>query len=734
MLEMSNVIVEDPTGLTGRHKKISQIAHVAELKMVDYLRLTQSKNQFNRLSAYHYLNIPVSQSTEPVRGIDYIHPVVTPGVDYATAVATKCLLPNGKLKFEFERFNENDVVQSEQATDMVSYMLNSKNDIYQIVRDWVQDACINKNGIVMVHPTRRPIVQYKEVEGTKDELKAFEILAAEKGLVAKRTSTKRIGINEEGVLAELSPELQELGAEGTASEFLSGGLEQAIGDVVAANTNYRVRYKLSGFETTVKVRHVAQHYFICNPTIPTIQEQDFVGFFDPMTIHQVKELFPMIDMEAFSEHAKYGPAGAYQAGALENDLALHARDSTPVPGQGVIASAGADKYSRVVTLSYAWIRQDVDNDGQEEIVEICWSGSYVIYCKEVEIIPLANICPKPIVGNFFGYSIAERLAPMQEYATSIARAEMSFAMQASTPRVGVNPEFIDAEEMQRGVSALFVLDRKFDPTKHVYEFAPMQGNLGYVQSSMERFERDKMAMIGMTSPSDVMNPEVMKDGNSGFKLQLAMGPNQLIQDEMVKNCAIGLRDLIYLVWKTMVQYSDDFNIQQLAASVTKGLPFLDAMSMENFEFIDRRMINIDLALGFKSEENEITRQKLIAATQAEFTVKIGEMAAQGYKTPELFMKARRPAEDALRCLGVKDVDAYLLTLEEAMSALQAKDQQGPNPEAQKLMAETELAKAKTQTEQAKAMEIHADVTGQSAGKQLEMVAARSDKLHGVEIG
>ena len=189
---------------------------------------------------------------------------------------------------------------------------------------------------------------------------------------------------------------------------------------------------------------------------------------------------------------------------------------------------------------------DVDGDGEEEIVEVCFSGSYVLYVKEVDFIPLASMCPKPITGNFFGYSLAERLVPMQEYATSIARAEMAFAMQASTPRIGVNPEFIDAEEIQRGVSAMFILDRKFDAQKHVFEFAPMQGNLAYVQSSMERFEADKMAMIGMTSSGDVLNPEVMKDGNSGFKLQLAMGPNQLIQDEMVKNCAIGLRDVIYI--------------------------------------------------------------------------------------------------------------------------------------------------------------------------------------------
>ena len=170
-------------------------------------------------------------------------------------------------------------------------------------------------------------------------------------------------------------------------------------------------------------------------------------------------------------------AGAYQAGALENDLALHARDSTPVPGQGVIASQGADRFSRVVMITTAWLKRDIDNDGEEETIEVCYSGSYILYIKEVDFIPLAVMVPKPIVGNFFGYSLAERLVPMQEYGTAISRAEMAFAMQASTPRIGVNPEFVDAEEIQRGVSAMFVLDRKFDPTKHVYEFSPMQGNL-----------------------------------------------------------------------------------------------------------------------------------------------------------------------------------------------------------------------------------------------------------------
>ena len=721
MLDKQNIIVEYIEAPAGNKGIVFQVAHEVYLKMVDYLRLTQAKNTFNRLSDYHYLNIAVSNSTEPIRGIDYIHPVVTPGVDYATAIITKCLMPNGKVNFEFERFSEADSEQATQATEMVKYMVNSKNDSYAIIRDWAQDALLHKNGIVMVSPVREPITQYKEVEGTKDQLRVFETMAAEKGLTVKRQNMRRIDVDLQGVMQEMmAPD------EGEEIQNQQEDMDEAI----KANTIYKAKYKMTGFSTSVKIKHVAQHYFVCNPTIPNIQDQDFVGFYDPMTLHECKSQFPYIDLEKMAEHAAYGPAGAYQAGALENDLALHARDSTPVPGQGVVASAGADKYSRVIMLTTAWIRKDVDNDGEEEIVEVCYSGSYVLYVKEVDFIPLAAMCPKPITGNFFGYSLAERLVPMQEYATSIARAEMAFAMQSSTPRIGVNPEFMDAEEIQRGVSAMFILDRKFDPNKHVFQFQPMQGNLAYVESSMSRFEADKMAMIGMTSPGDVLNPEVMKDGNSGFKLQLAMGPNQLIQDEMVKNCAIGLRDVLYIVWKTLIQYADDYNIQQLAGVCGKGKPFMDAISMNNYEFIDRKLINIDLALGFLSDENRLTRQQLIGQAQQQFTA----LAAQvDPSVPELFAKVRRPFEDTLRVLGVKDVDAYLPTMEEAAKVAAAKAQQGPSPEQKEVQSKVDLNNAKTEeskTVSALNMKKAEDI---DTDNMFEALAAKRGKLSAVEI-
>jgi hypothetical protein len=716
MLDKQNVIVESLESPPGNKGIEYKVAHEAYLKMVDYLRLTQAKNTLNRMTDYHYLNIPVSNSTEPIRGIDYIAPVVTPGIDYSTAVITKGLMPDGEVNFEFQKFNEADI-GSMQAADMVKYFINSKNDAYQIIRDWTQDALLHKNGIVMISPIREPITQYKEVEGTRDQLRSFEIMAADKGLTTKRQQMRRIDVNLEGVMQEtMMPD--ETGA--------SADME----DSIKANTIYRAKYKMTGYSTNIRIKHVAQHYFVCNPTIPGIQNQDFCGFYQPMTIHEAKQQYPYIDLESFADHAAYGPAGAYQAGALENDLALHARDSTPVPGQGVIASAGADRFSRVVMLTTCWMRRDVDGDGEEETVEICYSGSYILYIKEVDFIPLASMCPKPIVGNFFGYSQGERLVPLQEYKTAINRAEIAFALQASTPRMGVNPEFIDAEEIQRGVSALFILDRKFDPAKHVFEFQPMQGNLAYIQDAMDRFDADKMAMLGMTNPNDTLNPEVMKDGNSGYKLQLAMGPNQLIQDEMIKNCAIGLKDAIYIVWKTMIQYADDYNIQQLANACMEGQDFLDAKSMENYDFIDRRMINIDMALGFLSEENRLTRQQLIIQAQTAFAQALTQMSPE---VPELFAKLRRPYEDTLYALGVKHCDAYLPTFDEATKIVQAKMAQGPSPEQQETQSKVDLNKSKVEETAAKTALLYKQAEDIDMDNMYEGIAAKRGKLSAVQI-
>jgi hypothetical protein len=249
MLDKQNIVVDGLESPPGNKGVEYQVAHEAYLKMVDYLRLTQAKNTLNRLSDYHYLNIAVSNSTEPVRGIDYISPVVSPGIDYSTAVITKCLMPNGKLNFEFERFSESDSAGAQQAAKMALHFINSKNDSYAVIRDWAQDALLHKNGVVMIKPIRDKITQYKEVEGTKDQLRSFEIMAAEKGLVAKRQQMRRVDVDLQGVVQEVMG--------GEDPDMSQPSNPEDVQDAVRNNTIYRAKYKMTGYSTNIQIKHVA---------------------------------------------------------------------------------------------------------------------------------------------------------------------------------------------------------------------------------------------------------------------------------------------------------------------------------------------------------------------------------------------------------------------------------------------------------------------------------------------
>jgi hypothetical protein len=151
--------------------------------------------------------------------------------------------------------------------------------------------------------------------------------------------------------------------------------------------------------------------------------------------------------------------------------------------------------------------------------------------------------------------------------------------------------------------------------------------------------------------------------------------------------------------------------------------------MENFDFIDRKLINIDLALGFLSDENRLTRQQLIIQTQTAFAQAVMQLDPS---VPELYFKVRRPYEETLRVLGVKDVDAYLPSIQE-VGKMQAKAAQPPSPENQQMQSKAELNKASTQEKMANAALLVKKAEDIDMDNYFESVAAKRGKLSAVEI-
>ena len=747
MLNIRNRVISQLNTTNAQMARFVKLKAQLDTKCASYLRYLGTKNAVNRASDYHYLMLAVYDSTAPVNGIDYIHPVVKPAVDYVTAVINKGLAPNGEINFEFVEDTDSDDVAARQATEMVSRVINEENDPHFILQRWIMDACMHKNGMLMVLPVRETIVRYVETQGTPDQLRAFEQQAIDGGLTPLRQTRRKLRVDLEQVARETAAFAQglpaaqheeNLRARTATAEARSSDLdseeeqpdnieleqgEDEISASIARNTIYSARYKLSGYSLKIKFRNIAQHYWICDPTIQEMKDQVFCGFYDPMSIQEAVHLYPALQdhMELFREHAEYNQNGAYQAGSVLNNLAIHARDSVPVMGIPVESGVGADPDSRQVTILTVWDKYDIDGDGELELCEIVFSGSYIISAKEVEFIPVANMCPKPLPGNFYGMSVAESVVPAQEYCTAASRAEIMLGLQSATPRLGVKPDRVDFEMLQDGECAIFVLDTKFDPTTDVYPMPAPSGNLTYIDAAMSRMQQDTQALIGMTQPGDVFNPEVMAAGNSGQKLQMALGPNQIIQDNAVRNAADGLKEAIWLVWRTLIQYGDDYGVRKLAQMFhpDKKPVFLDYQSWDDMNFCERKQIHIELALGMLSEENRVARQQAIIQAQTGLYQTTEAMVAAGTLTPEMFVKIKKPYAEILYTLGIKDCNSYLPTDDEVKQMIQqgqaaAKNKQ-PSPADQKDMAAAKLSDARAQ-------EVLSNVQGTSAEKQLDYMA------------
>ena len=231
-------------------------------------------------------------------------------------------------------------------------------------------------------------------------------------------------------------------------------------------------------------------------------------------------------------------------------------------------------------------------------------------------------------------------------------------------------------------------------------------------------------MVGMTTPQDVFNPEVMAPGNSGVKLQMALTPNQIIQDNTVRNSADGLKEAIWLVWRTLIQYGDDYGVRRLAAKYHPDSKpeFMDYKSWDDMNFCDRKHIQIELALGMMSQENALGRLQIIQKCQSDLYQVTQSMVAAGTLTPEIYQKIKKPFADTLYVLGVKEADVYLPSDEEVVQMIEqgkkAAANREPSPADKKDLSMAELNAAK-------ATQIKAEMEGIDAESQLDYMAMAS---------
>jgi hypothetical protein len=202
---------------------------------------------------------------------------------------------------------------------------------------------------------------------------------------------------------------------------------------------------------------------------------------------------------------------------------------------------------------------------------------------------------------------------------------------------------------------------------------------------------------------------------------MALTPNQIIQDNTVRNAADGLKEAIWLVWRTLIQYGDDYGVKKMASKYhpDKQPVFLDYLAWDDMNFCDRKQIHMELALGMMSQENALGRLQIIQKCQTDLYTMVQGMAQSGTLTPEMYVKVKKPFADTLYVLGVKEANSYLPSDEEVQQMIsqgqEAAKSREPSAEDKKRLADAGLSEAKTQ-------QIRAEMTGEDAESQLDYMA------------
>ena len=200
-----------------------------------------------------------------------------------------------------------------------------------------------------------------------------------------------------------------------------------------------------------------------------------------------------------------------------------------------------------------------------------------------------------------------------------------------------------------------------------------------------------------------------------------MTPNQIIQDNTVRNSAEGLKEAIWLIWRTLIQYGDDYGVKKLAQNFhpDKQPIYLDYVSWDDMNFCDRKQIRMELSLGMMSEENALGRLQIIQKCQQDLYATTTSMVQSGTLTKEIYQKVKKPFADTLYVLGVKDCDSYLPSDDEVEQMItqgaEAMKNREPSPEDKKRLSSANL-------DDVKARQIQMEVAGEDAETQLDFMS------------
>lgn len=328
---------------------------------------------------------------------DYVSRDVADTIDWIMPGLMKTFMGNDEA-MQFTPRGAEDEDQAKQESDYVNYIVNEKNNAYEVFSTWFDDALLQKNGYVVAYWKTDKSVQEGQYSG----------LGAE----------------------ELALLMQDDDVEIVKAQETIDGIDEAGIPIVKYD---------------VTLRRVDDRSSICIENIPPsmakvswrhrnvrLGDAHYCGYDDYKTISELRESGFSVDDDISDDYGAHDYRDKEIAGYRNRQL--FERDSD-------------DPASRVVKIRYRWLRVDFDGDGIAELRYLMMVGKTILVNEKTDIVQMACLTPRIIAHNHIGRSIEEVVEDLVELKTSLTRGLIDNVKLANNGRHVVDKNTVNLDDM-----------------------------------------------------------------------------------------------------------------------------------------------------------------------------------------------------------------------------------------------------------------------------------------------
>ena len=549
-----------------------------------------------------------------------------------------------KKVVEFVPKGPEDIQLAEQQTDYINYIIQQKNNGFQVLYDAFKDALVRKTGFVKVF--------------WDDTVKA--------------TTHEYTGLDPQSYQALIIDKDVEIVKESSVTESITT-LDPVSGEEITQEipTSY-----------DLTIRRLKQKNQVCIEAIPPeevlisrhARDLESASYVAHRMIKSVSDLVAMgYDQDEVEQHAGYG-GSAVDPEAFEEIEARNPFDNMVYPDRN-------DAGGKDVLYVEHYLFYDFDGDGIDERVRVCsiGNGLHIVNVEPWDELPICMFCPDPEPHTAIGSCPADYLKPIQAAKSQIMRDTLDSLGHSIFPRMGIVEGQVNIDDV---LNTDIGQPIRMRAPGMVQPFAvPFVGKeafpvLGYLDEAKEN-------RTGVSKASAGLNADALQSSTSqavSATMSGAQGRVELICRHFAEG---GLKDIFKTVNNLVIKHQ---NAQDVYRLNNKFVP-VDPRYWDN----DKDII-VNVAISKSSDQEKFAVLQNVAQKQEQI------MQLLGPQNPLVSMQQyANTLTKMIEMAGFKDSSSFINPEVPPMPPQQPEEQK---PDAAEMLAQAEAMKAQVSAQKA----------------------------------